>query len=133
VIGAIVGAIGSLAKGWFETKKAQQETQKASAEQRTRLAQSKEDHNAEWEMASIENSDRWVKRISFIMFTLPFLVAAISPESVRNYFTIAIQAMPPWYIKIYAGITGTIWGISSLKPTIQGIISAIGNKVKKEK
>ena len=124
MIGAIVGAIGSLAKGWFETKKAQQETKKASAEQRTRLAQSKEDHNAEWQMAVIENSDRWVKRISFIMFTLPFLVAAISPESVRNYFTIAIQSMPPWYIKIYGSITGTIWGISALKPTIQGIVGA---------
>jgi len=128
MIPAIISGISLLAKGWFNNKKAQQKTKLAIEENKARLAIEKQSNNAEWEMAALYNSDKWIKRISFIMFSLPFLIAIIFPKAVSEYFTTAISSMPSWYVDTYIAITGSVWGISTLKTPIQQIIGSFKKK-----
>lgn len=102
---------------------AKQQTKMAAESNRQRLLLDKESHNHSWEMAELTNSDKWIRRISFAMFTGPFLIAIFSPESVNHYFTIGIASIPEWYKQTYMAITGAVWGISNLKNIVPSIVS----------
>ena len=62
---------------------------------------------------------------------LPFLWALFDPVAVEVYFTLALGAMPEWYIQLYGAMVGGVWGISALKNTAPGLIGGIVKAVKK--
>lgn len=131
-IGAIFSTVTNLIGGWFKNK---QEIQKANAEMKlaelknkARLLIDKETNNHAWEMANLVDKDKWLRRISFGIFAAPFFVAIFAPEHVAIYFKDAIGVVPEWWQKTFVAIIGGIWGLSSLKNILPGIISAFKNK-----
>lgn len=124
----IISSIVSIVMGWFDNKKEEQKTKAAIEQNKQRLALEKESYNAEWEMAALANSDKWLRRISFCMFAGPLVIAIIAPGHVHNYFSYSLQAIPEWWVKTFVGINGSVWGISTLKNSITGIIGELKNK-----
>lgn len=128
----IIGSISSLIKTWLtgrnEKAKAKQDMERAAYENKARLLRDKETNNHSWEMASITDADKWLRRISFGMFASPFLVAIFAPQHVAQYFSVAINTVPVWWQKTYMAITGGVWGISSLKDSVVGIASQLFKK-----
>lgn len=128
-MGEIAALAIGLVKDWFngrqKIQQAQQERELAALNNQARLLADKESYNSAWEMAALRDSDRWLKRISFVIFSAPFIFAIFDPTDVSNYFRIALSTIPGWYIKTYMGIIGSVWGIASLKDTIPAIINQI--------
>ena len=125
MIGEIISGISSLVVGWFSVKKEEQKTKSAIEVNKQQLAISKTEYNAEWEMAALANSDKWMKRLSYAMFASPLVVAVFAPDWVYYYFQHAITKVPDWWVKTFVSINGSVWGISALKNSITGIIGQI--------
>ena len=104
----------------------------AEATNKARLLQDTNSNNHEWEMANLQDKDKWMRRISFAMFTWPFIWVYFDPTEAQNYFTILDQYLPEWYKQTYMGITGGIWGISALKNAVPGLVSGIVNAMRKK-
>jgi hypothetical protein len=118
--------------GRVELKKADLDIKKAAKENKARLLRDKEGNNHQWEMANLEDKDKWLRRFSFGMFSAPFLWALYDAEAVKIYFEQALAAMPEWYIQLYAYMIGGIWAVSELKNSgpalVGGIINAFKSK-----
>ena len=125
----LFGGISSLVKTWLDgrNKKSQAklEIQLAEMQNKARLLADKQSNNHAWEMANLMDKDKWLRRLSFTMFSAPFLVAIVAPAHVADYFQHAIDAVPLWWQQTYMAITGGIWGISSLKNTVVGMVGEL--------
>ena len=132
MIGAILGPVITIAgdwlKGYQEVKVAERKTKIAIEKNKARLALDKNSCNHEWEMASLAGADKFLRRMSFFLFVMPFVVAIVSPEIVRNYFAVGLEPIPDWYKKIVIGMVGGIWGLSELKNIIPGISGSLKDK-----
>jgi len=126
MIGAIITAIGGFASTWINGKQkasaARAELRLAELKNKARLMADQQSNNHAWEMANLAEKDKWLRRLSFIMFASPFFVAIFAPDHVKIYFEGAISAVPLWWQKTFMAITGGIWGLSSLKNIIPGIV-----------
>ena len=111
--------VTGLVTGWFtdwqEGREDKRIIARASAENKARLLLSDQSHNQSWEMAQLEGKDVLLQRLSFMLLSLPFVWAMFAPETVENYFTVAIASVPDWYQWIYIAMIGAIWGISEMK------------------
>jgi len=65
------------------------------------------------------------------MFSAPFVWALFDPLAVEAYFTLALSAMPEWYIQMYGAMVGGVWGISALKNTAPALVAGVVKAVKK--
>lgn len=128
ILGALFGPLVNGLSSWFQGQQqlqaAKLQTALAVEQNKARLAIDTLKCNTSWEMAELAQVDKWMRRISFLMFTAPFVVALFSPTGVKNYFEVAIQAIPHWYCVTYMAITGAIWGISSLKNPLSQLFAA---------
>lgn len=124
--------LGSLLLGgvvdWFKGK---QELAKAEVENKARLLRDHQSNNHEWEMANLQDKDKYLRRISFCMFTFPFVWIYFDPQGAREYFVILDQFLPEWYKQTYMGITGGIWGLSALKNTVPSLVGGVVGALKK--
>lgn len=125
----ILGLITDFFKGRQEIQAARQKVIIAAEENKARLLSQEQSNNHNWEMAQLVDSDRWLRRICFFIFSFPFIYAAFDADQVAYYFDHAISAIPEWYVQIYAGIVGAVWGISALKNVLPPIVSTIKNAV----
>jgi len=111
--------VGGIVKGFADDyqagRKNKREIAAAVAQNKIKLAQSAESHNNAWEMAQLEGKDNLLRRASFFMFASPFVIGIIAPDSVNNYFNVALSAVPDWYKAIFITIVGGIWGVSEFK------------------
>ncbi len=127
-IGTLIGSLFSLGSTWLkgrnERQKSQIEMDKAEAENTARLLRDKDAYNSAWEIATLRDKDKLLRRTSFVMFAAPLVLAIFDPSAVKEYFTIAIASMPDWWIKSFMAITGSIWGLSSLKNIIPSLLSS---------
>lgn len=132
MIGLIIGEVIGFVKLWWqgrqEIAKSKQEMKKAELENRARLLREEQSNNHEWEMAALTDKDKWIRRLSFIMFSAPFVVAIVSPEHVKIYFDTAISSIPNWFKDTWVAINGAIWGISALKNPISQMANAFSRK-----
>lgn len=116
---SLLGFAADIGKGFFNDYKESRVNKRniaaAVAANKIRLALSEQSNNQAWEMAQIEGKDKFLRRVSFFMLSAPFMVAIVAPESVRDYFTIALASMPEWYQYTYMSIVGAVWGISEFK------------------
>lgn len=129
LIGTLVTSIGSMISNWIkgrqDIQKAKQQMKLAEIANRARLLQAKENNNHEWEMAALADKDKWIRRISFIMFSAPFIIAIIAPEHVANYFKVALTPIPEWFKNVFVAINGSVWGISALKNPLSQIAGSL--------
>ena len=131
MIGLIATLVKPLVGGVVNYVQTGQEIKKAEKENRARLLRDKQSNNHDWEMANLTDKDKWLRRISFSMFSAPFVWALFDPLAVEAYFTLALSAMPEWYIQLYAGMIGGVWGIAALKNTAPALVAGIVKAVKK--
>lgn len=111
----------TLAKEKFQTKLQIQKN-------KTQLAMSENEYNHDWEMANLADNDKYLRYISFALFSMPFLVALFAPHAVQNYFTHSLSSVPMWWQKTYMGMMGGIWGIASLKNMLPSIAQGMRKK-----
>ena len=130
----MIGALLSLgttivegAKGYFTNR---QKIKKAEAENKARLLQDQQTHNASWEMASLAASGKGLKWASFAMFSFPLAWAIFDPAGVATYFNESIDAIPAWWSQAWVAITGSIWGISVLKDAAPQMVGGIRRAIK---
>ena len=128
IIGSILAPIIGGVRDYVSTG---QEIKKAEKENRARLLRDTKTNNHEWEMANLTDKDKWLRRISFTMFSGPFVWALFDPTGVEQYFNIALSAMPEWYIQVYAGMVGGVWGISALKNTAPALVTGVVKALRK--
>ena len=131
MISLIAGLAKPLISGAVDYFKSGQEMKKAEQENRARLLRDEKSNNHEWEMANLTDKDKWLRRISFTMFSGPFVWALFDPVGVEQYFNIALSAMPEWYIQVYAGMVGGVWGISALKNTAPALVTGVVKALRK--
>jgi len=127
-IGSLIGSVVNLGSTWLEGRNERQkskiEMDKAEAENIARLLRDKESNNSAWEIATLRDKDKLLRRTSFVMFAAPLVLAMFDPAAVKEYFNLAIHAMPDWWIKSFMGITGSIWGLSSLKNIVPSLLDS---------
>lgn len=112
--------LASLGIGLFgDWIKGKQGIVKAKAEKTAELIQSKTDNDNLWEMQQINAKDSWLRRGSFLVFSIPMIWAAFDAQAVNEYFTIALAGVPDWYVKSYMMMIGGIWGIAALKGLVK--------------
>ena len=132
MIGLIAGLVKPLVGGVVDYVKTGQEIKKAEKENRARLLRDTQSNNHDWEMASLSDKDRWLRRISFTMFSAPFVWALFDPTGVEVYFTIALSSVPEWWLELYGAMVGGVWGISALKNTMPALVGGVVKAVRKK-
>lgn len=127
-IGEVIGGISNIFSTWLsgrqQKQKAKLDMQLAEMNNKSRLLQAKESNNHAWEMANLTDKDKFLRRLSFCMFSSPFVVAIFFPEHIRIYFQDSISVVPQWWQQTFMAITGGIWGLSSLKNVVPGVVAA---------
>jgi len=131
MIGIIGTLLGPIVNGVKDYVAGEQEIKKAEKENRARLLRDKQSNNHDWEMANLTDKDKWLRRMSFGMFSAPFVWALFDPIAVEAYFKLTLSAMPDWYIQMYGAMIGGVWGISALKNTVPALIGGVIKAVKK--
>lgn len=115
LLGLLGGLIGTVAEDWKAKRQNAREVERAVAENRIALAKSEVTHNQEWEMRQLEGADKWVRRLSFAMWSFPMGWAAFDAPGAQAFFRDALGALPEWYVWGYLSVTGAVWGISEFK------------------
>ena len=131
MINLLGGVLGPVVNGVKDYMLAEQDMKKAEVENKARLLRDTKSNNHEWEMANLRDKDKWLRRISFAVFTAPLIWAGFDPVSVQAYFDVALKAMPEWYIQIVLSMVGGIWGISVLKNSVPALVGGIVKAVRK--
>jgi hypothetical protein len=108
--------------GFNQKQKAKQDLELAELNNKQRLLLDTQSNNHAWEMANLTDKDKWLRRVSFAMFASPFIIAIFAPEHIQYYFEHAIAMVPEWWQKTFMSITGGVWGLSSLKNILPGVV-----------
>lgn len=124
MIGAIIGGVTSLFTSWNDVRKAKIQTKLAVETYRQELALSKEQHNQNWELASLAQQDKLLRRVCFFILAAPLVIAFFFPEHISIYFKTSINAIPLWWQKTFMAVVGGVWGLAELKDVVPGIVSA---------
>ena len=131
MIGLIAGLVKPLVGGVVDYVRTGQEIKKAEKENRAGLLRDTQSNNHDWEMASLADKDKWLRRISFGMFSAPFVWALFDPVGVETYFTIALSSVPEWWLELYGAMVGGVWGISALKNTMPALVGGVAKALRK--
>lgn len=120
MISVLTGLFG-IGQQWLANRKEKQQAKHnrelAVINNQARLAQSEKDHNHAWEMASLQDKDKFLRVFSYFMFTSPILITIISPEHGGQIFT-NLEIVPNWLVQSWIAINGGVWGIASLKNVV---------------
>jgi len=131
MINILGGVLGPVVNGVKDYMLAEQDMKKAEVENKARLLRDTKSNNHEWEMANLRDKDKWLRRISFAVFTAPLIWAGFDPIAVQAYFDVALKAMPEWYIQIVLSMVGGIWGISVLKNSVPALVGGVVKAIRK--
>ena len=131
MLGLLGNVLGPVVSGVKDYVMAQQDLKKAEVENKARLLRDKHSNNHEWEMANLRDKDKWLRRLSFAVFTAPLIWAAFDPIGVQAYFDVALKAMPEWYVQIVLSMVGGIWGISVLKNSVPALVGGVVKAIRK--
>ena len=131
LLSPVTDLVGGWVKGRQKIKEAKLDVKLAQMENTARLLREKEGYNAQWEQAQLAQTDRLLRWLSFLILSTPFVSAAIFPEQVQKYFTVALAAIPEWYQAMYMAIIGAIWGIAELKNSLPALIGGLKGAIKK--
>jgi hypothetical protein len=132
MIPSIITGITDFVKTWYQGKlekqRAQTQLDLAEYQNKARLMLDEQSNNHAWEMANLQDKDKWLRRISFFMFAAPFFVAIFFPEHIKIYFDTALADIPEWWQKTFVAINGAIWGLSSLKNVAPSVLDVFRKK-----
>ena len=125
---AILGLGSSVVTAVTEKQQAKHKRELAIIDNEARLALSENEANSAWEMAQLQDKDKFLRWFSYSMFTAPILVTVISPEHGKQIFE-NLEHAPSWLVEVFIALNGAVWGLSSLKNVVPSIVGQIkGNK-----
>ena len=127
VLGLLSSPLSTFLKKRGEIKIAEHTRNLAIINNQARLASDKATNNANWELASLQDKDKWLRRFSFVLFTSPVFLAVGAPEY-WGVVKIQLDSIPEWMLTIWFYMIAGIWGISSLKEAVPAIISGMRKK-----
>lgn len=126
----LIGSLISDGINYFrEKRQAKHELKMSVIRNKQRLAEDEQTNNHDWEMATLENRDRFLRILSFCMFGLPLVITVVSPDTGSQIFNNLEQA-PDWYVQTFIAINGGVWGIVELKNAAPQFINAIRQVLK---
>lgn len=128
IISSVIDGVSTYFSKRQELSNAKLKREIAIEENKARLAKDSQSYNHEWEMASLQNKDRWIQRLSFLMFAAPFIVAIFFPHHIKIYFEESIRQVPEWWTKTFMAINGAVWGLGQLKRSIPQLIEVFKKK-----
>lgn len=131
MINLLGGVLEPVVTGVKDYVMAKQDMKKAEIENKARLLRDTKSNNHEWEMANLQDKDKWLRRVSFAVFTAPLIWAGFDPNGVALYFQVALNAMPEWYVQIVLSMIGGIWGISVLKNSVPALVGGVVKAIRK--
>ncbi|MGB2063525.1 MAG: hypothetical protein ACPHUL_00120 [Marinomonas gallaica] len=101
---ALITGIGSLVKGWFETKRAKQA---AEAEYHLKALTGEQD----WDMEAMRQAKySWKDELITIIWFAPLVVAWFDPERAMKWITFVAE-LPFWYQVGMFGIMAASFGL----------------------
>lgn len=116
---------------YFKERQTQEHQVKMSVlKNRQRLAEDRQSHNADWEMASLETRSRFLRVLSFSLFALPLIITVIWPDTGAEIFA-NLDKAPEWYVRTFIAINGGVWGIVELKHAAPAFVSAVKHAFKR--
>ncbi len=131
---ALIGGVIDLVNTWLSARK-----EKASAKSRLKLAEinnkakhieNSENRIHEWDMASMLNKDKLLRRVTLCIFSAPFVVAIWWPTVVHDYFASIEGSIPQWWVTMFVTMVGTVWGLHASKNALLAIINALNERKK---
>ena len=105
-----------------EIKKAEHTRDLTIIQNQARLAADEQSNNHEWEMESLKNSDKFLRRFSFFFFIIPIAVAVVAPDQAVIIYQ-NLDMIPEWNIQLIYGMVGGIWGLAELKRGLPAIVA----------
>ena len=128
MIQALIAPVAILAGSWLKGRaaksKAKADLELAVIQNKTRLALSENEANHDWEMAQLQDKDKWLRWFSYSMFTAPILVMVVAPEHGKRIFE-NLEYVPSWLIEIWIALNGAVWGLSSLKGVVPSVLGSV--------
>jgi len=121
LIGPIAGLASSFVNKQAEKAQAKHKLEMAIIENKARLAAAKDQANADWEMAQLEDKDKILRWFSYTMFTAPIVITVVSPEWGKQIFQ-NLEYAPSWVVEVWIAMNGAVWGLSSLKNVVPSVV-----------
>lgn len=75
---------------------------------------------SDWEVAAMQNSGKWLRRVSYALFSFPIVLTGVNPDAGAQLFK-NLDSAPDWYIQTFMIINGAVWGVAELKRFAPGI------------
>ena len=119
ILSFLVSPVKELITYYREKKQAEHKRDLAVINHQADKAQN--DHN--WEMANLVDNDKALRRVSFVMFSSPIILAMAAPEHASIAFQ-NLNLVPSWMVETWIGINGAVWGLASLKKVVPATISS---------
>jgi len=124
LIGPIAGLASSFVNKQAEKAQAKHKLEMAIIENKARLAAAKDQANADWEMAQLEDKDKILRWFSYTMFTAPIVITVVSPEWGKQIFQ-NLEYAPSWVVEVWIAMNGAVWGLSSLKNVVPSVVGQL--------
>lgn len=125
IIGPLFKVVQTFFRWQTEKAVARHKRDMAAIESNTKALTEAQRSLSYWETAQLKDKDKLLRRFSFFLLTTPIIVAMFDPELVKYYFETALSSMPEWYVKLYVGIVGAIWGIHAASSSILALVNGL--------
>ncbi len=115
IFGPVISLVKTIAGGFMENMKAKQQLKAAVTTRKLEMIADKQSYNEQWELTALQDSDRWIKRMSFLLLSAPLITAIFMPAQTQSYITHVLGTLPVWYTTAYMGMLSSIWAVKSLQ------------------
>ena len=116
IFGAITNIIGSVVKGYFETKKEKAKQKLLQVQAETKIMEKKISGEIDWDMEMAKASDTsWKDEWLTILFSIPLVLVFLGDtgrQVVADGFA-ALETMPDWYQYTLGVIVAASFGVRS--------------------
>lgn len=136
MIGTILTAATTLGSQFLKNRQAKSQAKAerdiAVIKNQARLAEDKQTHNNNWEMAALKSSPTLAKNVAFILFATPIVISITGPffgkSDLVHQMWANLEAVPEYWRNAFLSITGSLYGLLSLRDAGlgQGLGKAIG-------
>lgn len=139
MIGVIASTVGPLVGQFLKNRstkaEAKAERDIAILKNQARLAQDKQTHNNGWEMAALKTSPSLAKNIAFVLFATPIVISIAAPffgaTTMVGEMWVNLEAVPEYWRNAFLSITGSIYGLLSLRDA--GVGQGVSNLLNRNK
>ena len=112
IFGAITNILGSVVKGYFETKKEKAKQKLLQVQAETKIMEKKVSGEIDWDMEMAKASDNsWKDEWLTIIFSIPLVLLLLGQEERVTAFFAALERAPDWYPYLLGTIVAASFGI----------------------